>query len=126
MVCPEKAPEGHFDTPVFFTTDLFIAVVLCLPHSISQCLDLADLVSEWYLTSSVHPQSRASQLAIMEKNPPANPEDILGDMGLIPGSGRFAGGDNGNPLQYSYLENPMNRGVWQAIQSIGSQRVGHD
>ena len=37
-----------------------------------------------------------------------------GDMGLIPGLGRFPGGGNGNPLQYSCLENPLDRGVWKA------------
>ena len=37
-----------------------------------------------------------------------------GDGGLIPGSGRFPGEGNGNPLQYSCLENPMDRGAWQA------------
>ena len=37
-----------------------------------------------------------------------------GDKGLIPGSERFPGGDHGNPLQYSSLENPMDRGAWQA------------
>ena len=36
-----------------------------------------------------------------------------GDLGLIPGSGRFPGEGNGDPLQYSYLENPMDRGAWQ-------------
>ena len=36
------------------------------------------------------------------------------DAGLIPGSGRSPGGENGNPLQYSCLENPKNRGVWRA------------
>ena len=35
-----------------------------------------------------------------------------GDMGSLPGWGRPPGGGNGNPLQYSYLENPMNRGAW--------------
>ena len=35
-----------------------------------------------------------------------------GDAGLIPGSGRFPGEENGNPIQYSYLENPMDNGVW--------------
>ena len=35
-----------------------------------------------------------------------------GDLGLIPGLGRFPGEGNGNPLQYSCLENPMDRGVW--------------
>ena len=44
----------------------------------------------------------------MVKNPPAN----AGDVGLIPGWGRSPGGGNGNPLQYSCLENPMDRGVW--------------
>ena len=37
-----------------------------------------------------------------------------GDLGLIPGSGRSPGEGNGNPLQYSCLENPMDRGAWQA------------
>ena len=38
----------------------------------------------------------------------------LSDVGSIPGSGRSPGGGNGNPLQYSCLENPMDRGAWQA------------
>ena len=38
-----------------------------------------------------------------------------GDSGLIPGSGRSPGEGNGNPLQYSFLGNPMDRGAWQAI-----------
>ena len=37
-----------------------------------------------------------------------------GDLGSIPGLGRSPGGGHGNPLQYSYLENPMDRGAWQA------------
>ena len=45
------------------------------------------------------------------KNPPPN----AGDMGLIPGSGRFPAGGNGNPLQHSWLENPMDRGAWWAL-----------
>ena len=38
-----------------------------------------------------------------------------GDPGSFPGSGRSPGGGNSNPLQYSYLENPMDRGAWHAI-----------
>ena len=38
----------------------------------------------------------------------------MGDLGLIPGLGRSSGGGHGNPLQYSCLENPMDRGAWQA------------
>ena len=47
------------------------------------------------------------------KNLPANAGDA-GDMGLIPGSGRPAGGRNGNPLQYSWLGNPLDKAAWQA------------
>ena len=50
----------------------------------------------------------------------------VGDLVSIPQSGRFPGGGNGNPLQYSCLENPMDRGVWQATTVHGSQRVRHD
>ena len=47
------------------------------------------------------------------KNLPANAGDS-GDADSIPGSGRSPGGRNGNPLQYSCLENPMDRGAWRA------------
>ena len=46
----------------------------------------------------------------MVKNTPAN----AGDVDSIPGLGRSPGGGNGNPLQYSCLENPMDRGAWRA------------
>ena len=49
----------------------------------------------------------------MEKNLPAIAGDVR-DLGLIPGSGRSPGGEHGNPLQYSCLSNPMNRGAWWA------------
>ena len=49
----------------------------------------------------------------MVKNPPPSSGD-LGDSGLIPGSGRSSGGAQGNPLQYSCLENSMDRGVLRA------------
>ena len=55
----------------------------------------------------------ASQVAIVVKNPPANAGDIR-DAGVIPGSGRSPGGGNDNPLQHSCLENPTDRGAWQA------------
>ena len=48
-----------------------------------------------------------------------------GVAGLIPGSGRFPGEGNSNPLQYSCLGNPMDGGAWQAIESVRSHRVGH-
>ena len=44
-----------------------------------------------------------------------------GDLGLIPGSGGFPGEGNSNPLQYSCLENPMDRGAWQVHGVTKSQ-----
>ena len=49
----------------------------------------------------------------MVKNPPDNSGDA-GDLGVIPGLERSLGDGNGNPLQYSCLENSMDRGAWQA------------
>ena len=52
-------------------------------------------------------------------------EGNTGDTGLIPGSGRSSGGGHGYPLQYSGLENSMDRRAC-GLQSRGSQRVGQD
>ena len=49
----------------------------------------------------------------MVRNPSANAGEV-GDVGSLPGSGRSLGGGHGNPLQYSCLENAMNRGAWWA------------
>ena len=49
-----------------------------------------------------------------------------GDPGLIPGSGRSPGEENGNPLQCSFLEKPMNRGAWQATYIYEVASIGHD
>ena len=79
----------------------------------------------WLLSSdTVHGaygERRASQMALVIKNPPASPGDVR-DAGLIPGLGRSPGEGNGNQLQYPCLENPLDRG----LQSIGSQRVRHN
>ena len=60
----------------------------------------------------------------MVKNLTASAGDIR-DVGLIPGSGRSAGEGNGNPLQYSCLGNPINKGTWQATVH-GVARVRYD
>ena len=59
-------------------------------------------------------------MVLVVKDPPDN----AGDLGSIPESGRSTAEGNGNPLQYSYLENPMDRGVWQATVH-GITRVGY-
>ena len=55
----------------------------------------------------------ASQVVLVVKNLSATARDMR-DAGSIPGSGRSPGGGHGNPLQYSCLENPMDRGAWWA------------
>ena len=57
-------------------------------------------------------RSTFPEVVIVVKNPPANPGDTR-DASSTPGSGRSPREDNGNPLQYSCLENPMDRGAWQ-------------
>ena len=52
-------------------------------------------------------------MTLVVKNPPANAGNV-GDVGLIPASGRTSGRGKGNPFQYSCLENPMDRGAWKA------------
>jgi len=57
---------------------------------------------------------KASQVALVVKNPPANARDAR-DMGSIPESGSSPRVRNGNPLPYSSLGNPMDRGAWWAV-----------
>ena len=61
-----------------------------------------------------HMGTGVSQMALVVKNLTANAGDVR-DEGSIPGSGRSPGGGHGNPLQYSCLESPMDRGAWSAI-----------
>ena len=67
----------------------------------------------YYFLDSAYKPHQASQGALELKNMPASTEDI-GEVGSISGLGRSPGGRHGNPLQYSCLENFMDRGVWQA------------
>ena len=66
----------------------------------------------------------SSQVVLVVKNLTANVGDIR-DAGSIPGLGRSPGEGDGNPLQYSFLENPWTEKPG-GLQSIGSQRVGHN
>ena len=56
----------------------------------------------------------ASQVVLVVKKPPANAGGT-GNVGSIPGLGRSPGDGNDNPFQYSFLENPLDRGTWRAI-----------
>ena len=87
----------------------------CRPSGSSDHGILQAKILEWVAI----PFSRGSQVnsfsseppgKLVVKNLPANSGDV-GDMGSISGLGRSPGGGNGNPLQYSFLDNPMNRGA---------------
>ena len=63
------------------------------------------------------------QMALVVKNPPASAEEVR-EASLISGLGRSPGGGNSNPLQYFHLENPMNRGTWQAtVHGVAKNRT---
>ena len=59
----------------------------------------------------------ASPVAQLVKNPPANAGDVR-EVGMIPGWGRFPGEGNGNPLQYSCVKNPKDRGAWWGVHGV--------
>ena len=62
-------------------------------------------------------------MALAIKSPPANAGDVR-DAGLIPGSGKTPGGGNGNPLQYSGLENPTDREArWAAVHGVAKSWI---
>ena len=65
------------------------------------------------MTFKFQHQVTGLQVVLVVKNLPANVGDIR-DVSLIPGSGRSPGGGHGNPLQYSCLENSIDRGAWWA------------
>ena len=88
-------------------------------HSLLTCVGLAKIIASihgvaqsWTLLKRLSSSKTVPGFpdASVGKNPPAE----AGDVGLIPGSGRFPGEGNGNPLQYSCLGNHMDRGAWQA------------
>ena len=66
-----------------------------------------------YWIWALYLSQRASQVALMVKDLPASAGDVR-DLGSIPGPGRYLGGGHGNPLQYSCLENSIDRGAWKA------------
>ena len=69
------------------------------------------VVHEQYASDGI--SYRPVQVGLEVKNPPANEGDVR-NVGSISGLGRSPGEGNGNPFQYSCLENPMDRGAWRA------------
>ena len=91
------------------------------PTDVDNMISGRPLLFIYFIDSTVH--LLASQVALVVKNTPAN----AGDMRLasVPGLGRYPGGGQGNSLQYSCLENPRDKGTWQAM-AHSMARVGYD
>ena len=86
------------------------------------CATLSPQVSHLWRERESPRLSLRTSLVTQWKNPPAN----AGDASSILGFGRSTGEGHSNPLQYSCLENPMDRGAWWATYSSWGFRVGHD
>ena len=77
----------------------------------------------WRLLKKLKLKLSTTQVELVVKNLPANVGDLK-DTGSIPGSGRSPGGGHGNPLKYSCLENPMDRGAWRAtVRKVTKSRA---
>ena len=75
------------------------------------------------LVNSLPPTSHPVQVLLVLKNPPAKAGEAR-DEALIHGLGSSSGGGHGNPLQYSCLENPMDRGAWRAtVHGVAKSRT---
>ena len=95
-----------------------------LPMPYTKCWTVPDYWYKEIRIMNTKASPRASQVALVVKDLPANVADIR-DVNSIPGLGRAPGGERGNPLQYSCLENPMDRETCR-LRSIGPQKVGLD
>ena len=80
-------------------------------HLCSACLKNAKRQSSYKKTSE---KQRSKDIILVIKDPPASAGGIISDIGSVSGLGRSPRGGHSNPLRYSCLENPMDRGAWQA------------
>ena len=111
---PESYPLGHlqFELKLWWTV---IGSLTSLPSSRSDASSLSPEPWKPLRSMGVNTPNYSGKLwgfpgGSVVKNPPAN-EEVARDAGLSPGSGRSLGEGNGNPLQYSCLENPVDRGA---------------
>ena len=100
------------------TIAFFLTILTSFPWSLFPYLLLICSKALTWISSSLMWVSQVGQLI---KNLPANLENV----GSFSGLGRSSGVGNGNPLQYSWLENSMDRGAWW-ITVHGFQRIGHN
>ena len=116
--------QGSFRSPPSHGSLVFVRPNPSLPRKFLQRPQTLPSVPRNLTFKTPLTKARVSQVALVVKNPPASAGDRR-DRGSILGSGRSPGEGNGNPLQYSLLGNPMDRGAWRATIH-GVTRVGHD
>ena len=111
---------AHFHVPELLAESVSVAIGARAPSSYFSLLSGSSFLqgqqkifSFQYAKTKLDRILPNSESGSVIKNLPASTGDI-GDAGSIPGSERSSGGGNGNPLQYSCLENPMDRGAWWA------------
>ena len=107
----KNATSGHTSRGLGWSR--YSASLSCLPPSESSPFRVVPGTQPKALYFKTSPKEKASQVTLVVKNLPSNAGDLR-DVRSISGSGRSPGGGHGNPLQYSYLENPMDKGAWQA------------
>ena len=117
MPSPRKAESFQIPT---------VSVQSCYSHRGANWLicSVQEYLSDSVTYEMALPSSWASQVALVVKNPPASAGGMK-DLGLTPELGRSPGGGDGNPLQCSYLENPVDRGAWEAmVHKITKSQTG--
>ena len=87
-----------------------------------QTENLISLAPSVSLSGETQFKQKYTQVALVVKNPPANAGHVR-NSGSIPESGRSPGRGHGKPLQYSCLENPMDRGAWLALRPKGHKEL---
>ena len=108
--CLECERKGVGENMVLLGNICMVTLEKSLSHSLISLLSSKPRSNYLYIFLL---NGTAIHMVVVLKNLPANAGDIR-DRGLIPGSGRSPGEGNGNPLQYSCLENPMDRRTWWA------------
>ena len=130
-LCPASFCTPRPNLPV--TPGVFLAFYICIPVHYNEkeiffwVLVLEGLIglqrTDQLQLLQLKKAQGASQVALVIKNLPANAGDKR-DTGSIPALGRSPGEGNGNPLQYSCLENPMDRGTWlAAVQGVTKSQI---
>ena len=99
-----------YDT-CFSLPDLLHSVWQTLRQSTAQQMTQFVTFYGWVIFLCNVPHLWVSRVVLVVENPPADGREVK-DSGSVPGSGKCPGGEHGNPLQYSCLENPVDRGAW--------------